>query len=92
MAIHPIQTTRRRVLPVLSIGILGLTVVLILILVLAAIAENPTLPAGTTWGGVPVDGLSVDEAVSRVREVYSTPLALVYRGQTIQVPPEQLGF
>jgi len=51
-----------------------------------------TLPGESTWGGVPVSGLTVDEAAARVEAVFSTPLELYYLNETIQVAPQQLGF
>lgn len=51
-----------------------------------------TLPVGSTWGGVPVGGLTVDEAAAQVETVFSTPLELRYLNETIQVAPSQLGF
>ena len=51
-----------------------------------------TLPGGSTWGGVPVGGLTVEEAAARVEAVFSTPLELRYLNETIQVAPQQLGF
>ncbi|HBA90398.1 MAG TPA: hypothetical protein DCZ08_00995, partial [Anaerolineaceae bacterium] len=51
-----------------------------------------TLPGGSTWGGVPVGGLTVEEAAARVEVVFSTTLELRYLNETIQVAPQQLGF
>ncbi|MHB0988783.1 MAG: serine hydrolase [Bellilinea sp.] len=50
------------------------------------------LPGGSAWGGVPVGGLTVEEAAARVEMVFSTPLELRYLNETIQVAPPQLGF
>ncbi len=54
-------------------------------------ADHP-LPVGSTWGGVPVGGLTIDEAAARVETVFSTPLELRYLNETIQATPQQLGF
>lgn len=59
---------------------------------LTSLGANHSLPAGSTWGGVPVGGLAVDEAGARVETVFSSPLELRYLNETIQVAPLQLGF
>jgi len=52
----------------------------------------PVLAADAVWGGIPVGGLTIDAAMVKVEQVYSTPVELIYRGQSIQVSPETLGF
>ena len=55
-------------------------------------AATSALPAGSTWGGVPVGGLTPEEAAQRVTAVFSTPLELQYLEEAIQVTPQQLGY
>ena len=50
------------------------------------------LPGGSAWGGVPVGGLTVEEAAARVEVAFSTPLELQYLDEAIQATPQQLGF
>lgn len=50
------------------------------------------LAADSSWGGVPVGGLTLDEAAARVEAVYDAPIELRYRGQIIHALPDALGF
>ncbi|MHB1482614.1 MAG: peptidoglycan binding domain-containing protein, partial [Bellilinea sp.] len=54
--------------------------------------STPVLAANSTWGGVPVGGLTASEAIARIEDVYSAPLELQYLGEIIQVSSDQLGF
>lgn len=54
--------------------------------------STPVLTTGSTWGGVPVGGLTSAEAVERVEMVFATPVELRYRDQAILVSPADLGF
>jgi beta-lactamase class A len=49
-------------------------------------------PAGTTWGGVEVGGLSREAAEERVRAAYVRPIELRYQGAAIQAGAEDLGL
>jgi len=53
---------------------------------------EPVLAADAVWAGIPVGGLTIDAAMNKVEQAYSAPVELNYRGQTIQVSPETLGF
>lgn len=59
---------------------------------LSGASSTPVLAANSTWGGVPVGGLTTSEAIARIEAAYLAPLELRYRGDTIQVSPDQLGF
>ena len=47
---------------------------------------------GTTIAGVPVGGLSLDEASDRLTQAYSVAVELHYNDSVIQVKPAALGF
>ncbi len=49
-------------------------------------------PIGSTIADIPVGGLSRKAAEARLREAYSIPIELRYRGARVQINPEQLGF
>lgn len=74
-----------------AIGILGSLIVLAAQLFLFARALE-TLPAGLTIGEAPVGGLSNKGAEARLSQVYSSPVILDYRGNTIQLDPAQVDF
>ncbi len=50
------------------------------------------LPQGTVLGGVPVGGLTPEEAAQRVLQVYSRPVELRYRDARIWLDPATVGF
>lgn len=54
--------------------------------------QRARMPYGLTVGGVPVGGLSQNEALERVVQVYSTPIELHYGEQRILVNPSSIGF
>jgi len=47
---------------------------------------------GTKIAGVDVTGLTMEQAASRVTQVYSTPIELRYNDNIIQVKPSNIGF
>lgn len=49
------------------------------------------LPRGVTIAGVPVGGLSPEDAYTLVRETFERPLVLVVAGRRLAPTPEQLG-
>jgi beta-lactamase class A len=49
-------------------------------------------PAGITAAGIPLGGLTREEAAARLEEAYQVPVQFVYRGAEIQALPEELGF
>ncbi len=50
------------------------------------------LPPGTTIGGVPVGGLTRQQAVERLTEVFNRPIELHYGKAVIQISPAVVGF
>ncbi|PKN94203.1 MAG: hypothetical protein CVU44_07320 [Chloroflexi bacterium HGW-Chloroflexi-6] len=49
-------------------------------------------PQGMTIGGVPVGGVSPQEAAQRLLQVYSSPVEIQYTGQIIHLDPSLVGF
>ena len=49
-------------------------------------------PSGSVLAGVPVDGLSEDEAADRVLQVFSLPITLTIDDTSFEATPDQLGF
>jgi beta-lactamase class A len=49
-------------------------------------------PPGTLIGGIAVGGLNQQQAADRVTQAYNNPIELLYKDQSIQVKPSQLGF
>lgn len=54
--------------------------------------ERQQLPQGLVLGGVPVSGLSRDEATAYLERVYGTDISITFQGQEIRLSPEQVGF
>ncbi len=50
------------------------------------------LPPGTTMGGVPVGGLTRQQAAERLTEVFNQPIELRYGDAVIHVSPAVVGF
>ena len=51
------------------------------------------IPDGSMIGDIPITGLSVDEAVERVRSVYGLPVDLDYLGSTIRLEiPDNIDY
>ncbi len=50
------------------------------------------LPPDTVVAGIPVGGLSRDEAARRILEAYSAPVELIYGDATIWLDPAAVGF
>jgi len=81
--------------PLLRITAVGLVILAAFLFTLSAIGgktDGSPLPAGSAIGGVPVGGLSLEQAAAQVQAVFMQPLELRYRDQMIQVNPQQLGF
>ncbi len=49
-------------------------------------------PSGTQIAGIAVGGLDQEQAADRVRQAYNTSIELVYKDQSFQVKPSQIGF
>jgi beta-lactamase class A len=59
---------------------------------LQAAPVDDRFPAGSTWGGVSIEGLTIDEARELVRANYFQPVTLNYLQDKIVVPAEALGY
>jgi beta-lactamase class A len=53
---------------------------------------NSLIPDGSSIAGVPVGGLTRQQAEEALRQAYGQPVALEYGSSLIQVTPEQAGF
>ena len=54
---------------------------------------EPVIPDGSSIAGIPITGLTPEEAVERVRSVYDLPVILDYRGSSIQLDfPENIDY
>ena len=59
----------------------------------AAFAAAPgTLPWGLALGGVPVGGLTAEQAAAQVQARYATPITLEYDGTALTLDPAAVGF
>lgn len=54
--------------------------------------ERQQLPQGLVLGGVPVSGLSRDEAKAYLERVYGADISIEFQGQEIRLNPDQIGF
>ena len=74
----------------------GIAIVLTLISIALTIfgfaRSLESLPKGLTVAGVPVGGLSYDDAEIRLNQVYLSPVVLEYRDSTFQLDPAQVKF
>ena len=69
------------------------TAVLLLVIELVSFSRMRSgFASGTEIAGVPVGGLTLDEAANRLTQVYSVPIELHYGSSVIQVKPANLGF
>lgn len=50
------------------------------------------LPTGMRMAGVPVGGMTLEEAAARVQEVYSAPVTVYYGDQAIVLNPADISF
>ena len=55
-------------------------------------AQQGLLPPGSTLGGLPVGGLTPDEAMSRLKEALASPVTLHYLDKEIRLRPKEVGF
>ena len=54
---------------------------------------EPVIPDGSSIAGIPITGLTPEEAVERVRSVYDLPVMLDYRGSSILLDfPENIDY
>ncbi len=76
----------------LSLAFFVSAVVLFVFQLVVFSSLRATFSPGTTIAGVDVTGLSMDQAASRVTQVYSLPVELRFDTSIIQVRPSTLGF
>ncbi len=71
--------------------LLGAVVLITLQLITYSRIRN-NLPVNLRIGGIPVGGLTDQEAAQRILDSYTTPIELRYNGAPIQVNPVSLDF
>lgn len=49
-----------------------------------------TLPAGMTLGGLPVEGMTRDQALSTLEQVFTAPVEVTYQDQELSLSPERV--
>lgn len=54
--------------------------------------QRARMPDGLSVGGVPVGGLTQNEALERLAQVYSSPIELLYGEQGILLNPSSVGY
>ena len=77
---------------VVSILFLSATIILVIVSLINFSRQRNNYPAGMTIGGVPVGGLSPQEASERVLLVYTTPIEARYGENVIHIEPAVVGF
>ena len=77
---------------IFSILFLSATIILVIVSLIGYSRQRNDFPAGMTIGGVPVGGLSTQEASERVLLVYSTPVEAQYGDAIIHISPPTVGF
>ena len=80
------------ILRIVSIGLLLAAVIISFFQLIAYSRQRASLPAGLTIAGVPVGGLDQPAAMERLLHTYSTPIELIYEGESIVLVPAQVGF
>lgn len=76
----------------LSLALILAALVLTVLQLVSYSRLRTRFPNGLTIAGVPVGGLDRQEAANRLREVYSTPVELVYGEALIHLEPSVVGF
>lgn len=77
---------------IISILFLTATVILAIVTLVGYSRQRNNYPVGMTIGGVPVGGLSPQEASERVLLVYTTPIQAQYGENIIHIEPTAVGF
>ncbi len=80
------------ILRIVSIGLLLAAVIMSFFQLIAYSQQRARLPEGLTIAGVPVGGLEQVAAIERLLQTYSTPIELIYEGESIVMSPAQVGF
>jgi beta-lactamase class A len=76
----------------ISISMLLAAVVLVFVELVLYSQQRARMPYGLSVAGVPVGGLSQNQAVERLAQAYSTPVELHYDDQIILLSPSNIGF
>lgn len=76
----------------LSIIFIFLTVLLTVFQLITYSRIRANLPPGSVIGGVPVGGLSRQEAADRLIQAYGIPVEIRYGDSVIQIKPTAIGF
>ncbi len=79
-------------LRIISVVFLSAAVILTILSLVNYSQQRANYPAGMTIAGVPVGGLTPQQASQRVLQVYTSPIVLQYAGSLILLSPEQIGF
>jgi len=77
---------------VVSILFLSATIILVIVSLINFSRQRNNYPAGMTIAGVPVGGLTPQEASERVLLVYTTPVEAQYGEDIIHIEPTAVGF
>ena len=86
------KISRVSILRWLAIAFLSLAVILLVTQLIRYSRIRSGFPPGTLIGGVPVGGLTQQQAADRIAQAFSIPLELSYGEDIIQVKPSTLGF
>jgi len=87
-----LKISRVSLLRWLAIAFLSLAVILLVTQLIRYSRIRSGFPPGTLIGGVPVGGLTQQQAADRIAQAFSIPLELSYGEDIIQVKPSTLGF
>lgn len=77
---------------IFSVLFLSATIILVIVSLIGYSRQRNNYPAGMTIGGVPVGGLSPQEASERVLLVYTSPVEARYGDAIIHIDPTSVGF
>ena len=77
---------------VISILFLSATIILVIVSLINYSRQRNNYPAGMTIAGIPVGGLTLQEASERVLLVYTTPVEAQYGDSIIHIDPSAVGF
>src|SRR4051812_8347202 len=96
MSVSGLGTARKPgglpVLPVISAGLLLLSLVMFALELAQFAQRRDLLPADITVAGVPVNGLKTSEAVSAWEKVYAQPVQLDFQGNPLLLNPADIGW
>ena len=82
----------RTILLVVGLGLLAASLVVGLRSLTQYLAQPPQISNQTDLLGVPLGGLTLEEAQQRIEEAFSVPVELTYQGARMQFLPAELGF